>query len=310
MPSNRSIKLTSIIFINIVLGILIARLLWFHVDFDLIISESMSLDRSSIILSVALGILLYLFYGLRMALLLDIKLISSTQIVIMGFGLNAFLPFRLGDVLKVFFAKHFFKIDLTKSSFATIIEKGMDLAVISCLASTFIFGIVRYYVVVFLFMVIIVFLFINSKNNLIYKTHNQLLKYFINIVQKMFEKHKHIKIIFYTVSIWSLTCLVFYLFFNMNMISGGMFTVFDAITLLIFTTLSLAIPSMPASIGLFESGIVYYLTHNFQFSSEKAVAYAVIFHLIMTLPQIICTVLILLANLLIANPLRPVPNEI
>ncbi len=273
----------SIILINIALSIFIARWLWLHVDFNLIINESMNLDRSSIILSVILGMLLYLFYGLRMALLLDIKLMSSTQIVIMGFGLNAFLPFRLGDVLKIFFAKQFFKIDLTKTSFATVIEKGMDLTVIGVLALIFIFGNTKYYVVLLFTLLIIVALYISLKSTSIFKVRNQFVKYFISIMQSMLAK---------------------------NMFYGSTFTFLDAITLLIFTTVSLSIPSMPASIGLFESGIVYYLTHHFHFLVEKAVAFALIFHLIMVLPQILFTVFILLINILNSEKLRPVPNDI
>ncbi len=296
--------------VNIILGILIVRWLWSHVDFNLIINESMSLDRSSIVLSVMLGMLLYLFYGLRMALLLDIKLMFSTQIVIMGFGLNACLPVRLGDVFKIFLTKQFFKIDLTKTSFATIIEKSLDLTVISFLALTFVFGNTKSYMGLSLLILVIVALYMNFKNTSIFKIRNQFLKYFISVIQLMLAKNKHKSILFCTVGIWGLTWLVFYIFFNMNMISGHTFTVLDAITLLIFTTLSLSIPSMPASIGLFESGIVYYLTQHFHFLAEKAVAYALVFHLLMVLPQIIFTVIILLINIFNSEKLWPNSNDI
>lgn len=310
MTNKRSKKIAGIILVNITMAFLISRWLILHVDFNLIINESMNLDKSSIIWSMLLGISLYLFYGLRMALLLDINLKASTQIVIMGFGLNAFLPFRLGDVLKVVISKQFFKIDLSKTTIATFIEKGLDLSVISGLALIFIFGNFTYYIAIVLFFGVLTALYIKLKGRSILKNHHFFVNKFIKLVQLMLAKNKLKFLIFSTICIWSITWLAFYTFFNMNMLSGDTFTVFDAICLLIFTTFSLCIPSMPASIGIFESGIVLYLINNFHFVAEKAVAYAIIFHLIIVLPQIIFTAAILLINVLRSLKLRTALNGI
>lgn len=309
MINKQLIKIAGIALLNIILVVFIIRWLLLNVDFKLIINESMSLEKTSVITSVLIGMLLYLFYGLRMALLLDTRVATSTQIVILGFGLNAFLPFRLGDVLKIVIAKQFFKIDLTKTSFATILEKVLDLIVISCLTLIFIVGNTKYYAALILILGGVT-LYIGIKSNSIFNIKNILVNKFLSIMKLMLAKDKHKAIIFCTVSIWSLTCLVFYIFFSMNMSAGSVFTVFDAITLLIFTTLSLSIPSMPASIGIFESGIVYYLTHHFHFIAEKAVAYAILFHLMMIIPQIIFTVIILIINTISSERLGAVSNGV
>lgn len=310
MISKRFVKIAGIIILNIILIGFLSRWLMLHVDFNLLMTEATQLNQTSIVVSVLLGISLYIFYGLRMALLLDIKLVPSTQIVIMGFGLNACLPFRLGDVFKIIFTRQFFKVDLTKSSFATVIEKALDLSIICLLALVFIFGNLKYYFAVLAGFLMLLVLVIFLKNNVISNLKNHLLKSVLSIVQLMLAKNKLKAVVFCTVGIWGLTCLIFYLFFNQNMLPGQNFSFLDAITILIFTTFSLAIPSMPASIGLFESGIVFYLTQHFYFSAEKAVAYALIFHLIMIIPQVIFTILILFANLIQTDKLRPAINEI
>jgi uncharacterized membrane protein YbhN (UPF0104 family) len=308
MLNKRLRKLISIISFNVIFIAVVAQWIMLHVDMDLILTEAMQLNQNSITLSLILGILLYFFYGLRLALFLDLKLSTSTQIVVMGFGLNAFLPFRLGDVLKILFAKQFFKVDLTKTSFATIIEKGLDLAAIGCLALIFMFGKITYNVILLIAFAILVFpiIYFSSKRYLISKVEHFPLKNLLLTIQIMLAKKKHRTLVISTVAIWVLTSLIFYFFFNMNS-TGDSFTLIDAITLLIITTLSLSIPSMPASIGLFESGIVFLLTQKFHFIPEKAIAYALIFHLIMVLPQVVFTIIILVFNTLITGITKRLP---
>lgn len=309
MINKRLVKIATIVLINFIIGFFIAKWVWVYVDFNLIIDESMSLDQTSLIISMFLGMFLYLLYGLRMALLLDINLLVSTQIVIMGFGLNAFLPFRLGDILKIIISKQFFKVDLTKTSFATVIEKGLDLTIIGSLALIFLFDIVKYSIPFFLISLVIWVLYIMVKSKLIPKINNKFVNKCISLIQVMLLQNKRKSIIFSTISIWVVTCIVFYVFFNFN-ITDGSFNYLDAIALLIFTTLSLSIPSMPAGIGIFESGIVFYLINHFHFTPEKAVAYAMIFHLLMILPQIVLTVIILFSNIIRSEKLGAVHNVV
>jgi hypothetical protein len=65
--------------------------------------------------------------------------------------------------------------------------------------------------------------------------------------------------------------------------------VLEAATLLIVMALAIAVPSAPAGIGLFEAGIVAYLTQRTGVGNEAALAAASIFHLIITVPQLFLT---------------------
>lgn len=70
----------------------------------------------------------------------------------------------------------------------------------------------------------------------------------------------------------------------------------DAIALLLIISLAIAIPSAPAGIGLFEAGLVAYLTQVLHADAEGALAAAVMFHLVITVPQMFLTGLLLLAS--------------
>jgi len=296
---NKSLtKTVTIITLNIIFVYLIAKWLWLHVEYRDLINEAALLDRTSIVLTVLLVVVLNFFYGFRMALLLNIRLIPSIQIVILGFGFNSFFPFRLGEMVKIFFAKLFFRVDLSKTAVATVIEKGMDLVVVASLAFVFLFWNLKSLVLILLCMValIIIVFIIQYRGFSLYIFDNKFVNSILQLIKMTFEKNKARLILLFTVIIWVLTCFVFFLFFNSNIVGDESFGIFDGITLLVFTTLSVAIPSMPASIGLFESGIVYYLMQHFHFLAEKAVAYALIFHLITIFPQIVMTVIILLLN--------------
>jgi hypothetical protein len=74
------------------------------------------------------------------------------------------------------------------------------------------------------------------------------------------------------------------------------FSIFDAITLLIILSLAIAIPSAPAGIGLFEASIIFYLTKKFPIDNEIALATAIVFHLVIILPQVITITLILISH--------------
>ena len=60
------------------------------------------------------------------------------------------------------------------------------------------------------------------------------------------------------------------------------------------TSVAIAMPSAPAGIGLFEAAVIAYLTQAHGVQNEAALAVAVIFHLVVTVPQlaIFCAVLL------------------
>ena len=65
--------------------------------------------------------------------------------------------------------------------------------------------------------------------------------------------------------------------------------IFESIALLVVMALAIAVPSAPAGLGLFEAGIVAYLTQTSRIGNEAALAAATVFHLAITLPQLMVT---------------------
>lgn len=299
MLKAQYLKAAVILLFNVMFIILASRWFILHVDFKSILNEFYTIDQHSIYRALILGVVLYLFYGFRLALLLDLELLKGIQIVVMGFGLNALFPFRLGDLFKILFSKQFFKVDLTQSSFATVIEKGFDLIIIGSIALFFVAGGIKTFAitVISIGLIYLIYILLNSgaisqiPQIKIFKINQIIVK-----CSAILSKSKLKGLIASTLAIWVLTGYLFFTFFDLNIGSSEHFGVYDALALMVMTTLSLSIPSMPASLGVFESGIVYYLSNTFHFTPEKAVSYALIFHLVMIIPQVITTLFILLIN--------------
>ena len=71
------------------------------------------------------------------------------------------------------------------------------------------------------------------------------------------------------------------------MLGQALFAPEDAVLLMLIITLSIAIPSAPAALGLFEAGIVAYLTQHNGIGNELALAAAVVFHVAVAFPQVL-----------------------
>lgn len=289
-------KILAISLVNIIFFVLAIKWLRLNINLNLVSYEMSRLNFWSIAISGSIGILLYLFYGIRMALLLDINVLPSSQIVVLGFGFNAILPFRFGELLKFIFAKQFFKINFTKIAFASVVEKLFDIMILASLGAIFLSHRSSHFFLLGFVLLLLIIFFCLKPFVIKFTVVSRL---FSDELAKSFSKiitiNKLPELFLTTVIIWLFTCSIFFIFFNMNL-EFKSFVWVDAINLLLLTTLSLAIPSLPASVGLFESGIVYYLTTKFHINPNEAVAYSVVYHLIMVLPQIILSLGILLVN--------------
>ena len=84
----------------------------------------------AMLIALILGVLTLGAYGKRTALLVDKDFEPSFWIVTFGFGANNVLPFRLGDALKVYFARKNFKVSATKLIFVKVMEKSFDLSAV------------------------------------------------------------------------------------------------------------------------------------------------------------------------------------
>jgi uncharacterized membrane protein YbhN (UPF0104 family) len=96
----------------------------------------------------------------------------------------------------------------------------------------------------------------------------------------------------FTFVIWTLNVLSTWVAIY-GLVPTAAFGVIDAVAILLISVLAIAIPSAPAGLGVFEAGIVAYLTQRLAVPSEPAVMAAIVFHLVVSAPQVILMAIIL-----------------
>lgn len=297
------IKYIFLFLFNIVIGIVGYFWIKNNLHYDMFLNKFYSVNYTAIAISAIPQILLLLLYGKRVGILLNKTFSTSFAISSLGHGLNHICPFRLGELLKIVFAKRFYNIPIYEISLMSIVEKSFDLLCLSLLGlvllgvsdNVFSFGLLT--TMTFIALLIIVLfrnkVFINKILNIL-----PMKKYFENFYNsiKHFElKGKLLVVLIYSILIWALTTLNFYYFFDGNLPNIN-FSIIDTMVLVVLSSLSLAVPVTIGNIGVFESVIVFYLTAKFNIATEEAIVLAVMFHLTLTIPQLIILVFYIISN--------------
>lgn len=310
-------KLSSARVIMIVLTLLLFAFFarWCHqnINFNALTQQLARIPAWAVAGSIAINICALLLYGERMALLLHDRFWPSFCIINVGYALNNVMPFRLGDAAKVYIARTLYGISVPRLITSTLVEKLIDLFKLALLAIiVLVFAADRLLHREELALPLIIVLggggafwvFRALVSNL-----DRLLPNDSPLKQTILEFH-HItanypmaKILLVTVAIWTANVALTWFTFN-TYISGLHFGIIDAVALLIIVALAVAVPSAPAGIGVFEAGTLIYLTRFFHVSNEAALAAAVVFHLAISIPQLLFVGVILLRNNLRLQALR------
>lgn len=303
---HKSFKKYLIIFTNIIIFLFLIR--WFvnNIDFRLFMGSFQLIPLWAGIGTVAINISAIVFYGLRMSLFLDSPFKKSFGIIMLGYGFNALLPFRLGEAAKIFYANRIYSVSATKLVRALFLEHLFDLTVVLFLGFMAIYfrqEIIKSSIIYFLTgIVLTLFLVMISFKGVFLKSpwgerlnRSNIFRTLSNIFDITMERRKLFSIAFYTMTIWFFNLFTIYYSFNL-FFNDIPFSIINAIVLLIIMSLAIAMPSAPAGVGLYEAGIVAYLVYAFNISNERALASAFLFHFLVTIPQIISTVIVLLKN--------------
>lgn len=258
----------------------------------------------AVFLSIGLNLTALCLYGLRMTLLLKKGFWDSFAVINIGYVLNTLIPLRLGELVKIWICRRLYGLSMTGVVAASITEKLFDLlkllllggVLISFAAGKFIPGGLLPPLGILLFAVACGFWMLRYKVVLIIR----LIPKASRMRRLAISLHKHAddypltRIFIVSLGIWAMNVLLMYATFN-SFLDGVHVDVADAIALLLIISLAIAIPSAPAGIGLFEAGLVAYLTQVLHVDTEMALAAAVMFHLVITIPQMIVTALLLVA---------------
>jgi|GEM_PF-6081168 len=293
--------------------------LWFqsNIHWDSFIKAFFEIPLSAIFTVLLLGISTLGFYAERLSCLIGKKRDICFWVVSFGFGANNIFPFRIGDILKLFFARKYFHISAAKLLFVKVMEKFFDLSallVIGALA-VLLFGAVAvkhdYLVWIAAFLVAclgITFMAVaimqsESKWVKAIRKNNQ-----INDICILFHEvisNPAIKRSLYaTVIIWVVTVFMMYMYYRLTL-QYFQVGLYDVLSLVFLTTMSFGIPAAPGGVGLFEAAIVFYLTKFVGVPTEKSLATALVLHFLLAFPQIIFMLFAIIKANLIVVPKPP-----
>lgn len=267
-----------------------------NIDFNTLNIAFHKFNYFDIFIVACINFFTLLFYAKRLSILLNERLLISFNLVNLAYGLNSILPFRMGDIVKLAYAKKIFGISVSKYLTATFIEKGSDILILSILLSSLIFiyskNIIDYQYLIFLlilFLALFLALFFLKVEKFFSKIirfnliTNGLKKYLINFNQQVNE-YNYRRILIWSFILWMAN--IFSIYYSFSILLNFNISIVDALSILLIIILAVAIPSAPAAVGVFEAGIMAYLIKVLQIDTNMALISAIVFHLCVVIPQL------------------------
>ncbi len=269
-----------------------------------VLAQIERIPARAILITLLLNIGVLGVYGMRLALLLRARQLQSLAIVTIGFGLNGMLPFRLGEIAKLAYARQLFGIAPPRLIAVTAVEKLMDLcalALIGVIASQLIvapyLGQGTKLALTLIGAVLIAFVagyaLLARRERAGHRTHHWITGAFETLREQK-GTAQLLRLVVLTSLIWTITVASIYAMF------GAVFpavSIADALAISLVLALAIAIPGAPAGLGAVEAAIVAYLHQNLNADPNQALASALAFHFIVAIPQIMATVGILFGML-------------
>lgn len=302
MKLSFAVRRAAIISLNLTIFYFLIRWVVENIRPDVLVDTLTRISPVAIGCVILANSVAVIFCSFRLAVLLRQPFWHSFGIVNMGLGLNAVLPLRVGDVARIYFTNKIFSLSGTKLLAAGLVEKFFDIIALGCLVVLVLMLNGGGYIGADVANILFGLIFAGVLGLIVlYKFADGLEKKFRNIawaktlISRLREHgkvHGLPKVSGYTLAIWMSNVLVVYLGFALLLPAAGI-TVRDAVALLLIVALAIAIPGAPSGIGVFEAGIVAYLTQSFNIENELALACAFAFHMAITIPQVIGAVLIL-----------------
>jgi uncharacterized membrane protein YbhN (UPF0104 family) len=284
------------------LAILALILYWVseHISLGELRERAKDLPPEGLLGALVLNLAVLGVYGLRLSLLLGTRRLPALATVIIGFGMNGVLPFRLGEVAKLGYARQLFGIAAPRLIAATAAEKLMDLCALLLLGFTASQLVVAPYLDrgiaiasalagILVTGLALAFLSLAIWERAGRKTHNWITDAFDTLrAQRSLSSIAQLALL--TAAIWAITVASVYWMFSSVF---PQFSLANACVLTLVLALAIAIPSAPAGLGVVEAAIVAYLHQALQAEPNQALASALAFHVIVVVPQVLTTAAIL-----------------
>lgn len=289
----------ALIGLNLVVCYFLLRWVAENIQLDRLIIHLGQIPPWALLCSISMSLTLLALYGVRMALLLGRSFRTGFSIINIGYALNTLVPLRLGEAMKIYLARRYYGVSLTGILAASVAERLADLLMLLVLGIFVVSLTVGKLVQASILVPVTVLVVVGVTAFILFRL------YIVRIVKLLpkgsrlrrisIELYKHTssypirRILVISFGVWTLDVTLVFFAFN-NFLPGLHFDVLDAANLLLIMVLAIAIPSAPAGLGLFEAGIVAYLTQKSGVSNEGALAAAAAYHLVITLPQVIIAV--------------------
>lgn len=284
-----------LVILNVAIFFFIGKWLYENVRPTVLLEQVKALSPLTALEIVAINMLAVTVYAKRMASLLHQDFLTSWYVVNLGFGLNSVLPFRLGEPAKIYYAYRYLHLSPIRLATATFIEKFLDLSFVAVLlaltigltAQRILDPALLWWTISVLAAASIVILTFNKGVTALEKlvTGTGKLRAVVRSLGELSHSFPLPPVLTATAAIWILNVGVVYFAFN-AFLPATTVRLVDAVTLVLICVLAVAIPAAPAGLGLFEAGIVAYLTQFLRVPQEQALVAAVVFHLAVILPQL------------------------
>lgn len=293
------IKNSLIIILNIIIFYFFINWIVENIDIVKLKTIFSSLSGLTLISIFSINIVVLFFYAIRLSTLLEKSFKISFYLVNLAYGLNTILPFRMGEVTKVVYAKKIFEIPTSQFLVATIGEKTLDiLFILFVLATFFLFSMKGYisinifFLLLFLFVGLISFILLFNKTipTFLEKLNDSKIKSFLLAIYNYSQGHDIRKLLVQSFFICIVNILAIYITFNLLL--DIEFTILHSLAIFIVIIFAIALPATPASLGIFEAAIVSYLVTVLKVESEHALASAIIFHMSIIIPQLLMMLLV------------------
>ena len=272
-----------------------------NISFGELLERARDLPPEGLLGALVLNLAVLGVYGLRLSLLLGTRRLPALATVIIGFGMNGVLPFRLGEVAKLGYARQLFDIATPRLIAATAAEKLMDLCALLLLglaASQLVVApfldkhiaiaalLVGGLVIVLAIGLLALALWERSGR----EAHNWITDIF-DTLKTQKDKKRLGQLALLTVAVWLITVASVHLMFSSVF---PQFSIANACVLSLVLALAIAMPGGPAGLGFVEAAIVAYLHQALQAEPNQALASALAFHVIVVVPQVLTTAAIVI----------------
>lgn len=305
MGTKKIIKKLVIAVINLTIFALAAN--WLHTNIK--ITEIKTILNNNINLYyvatlVLVNFLVIVVYALRLKVIANIRGGVALGVSFIGAGLNNLLPMRIGDVAKLYYGTRIYGVNVTKLIAASVIEKIVDLFALGIIMLTVItFGNIKFiglstlYVLLILICLgmIAIYVFLRYAHIALIRLRiSEIISRWVISIQDHLRFWPNSVVIAITGVLWLTNLVSVYMGLNWLLPSTVNVKLLDACAIQLIIALAIALPGAPAGLGVFEVGVVSYLTIILNVGQEEALIAALLMHFSISIPSIILSIIIIM----------------